>query len=142
MSDAYVYLFTVSNGSVKRVSARPATLEAIKGIGEPIMESQLVVDQTELDDDGFLVIAVGNGSLAVNELTAQINSFELRAVSRDREALELNDSTEGQDKYMLSLESRELRKQGRTLTNQRTETMSSETHTGERLSAGVQLDID
>jgi len=137
VTDAYVYFFTVSNSPSGEhgISARPATLEAIKGKGRPIMESQIVVDRTELDDDGFLRAAAGNGSLAVNELSAQIRSVELRAGSRDREALTLNDSTEGQDKYMLSLESRELRKQGRKLTHQRTETMNSEIHSAALLGA-------
>ena len=94
-----------------------------------------MVDRTELDDDGFLVSAIGSGSLAVNELTAEIRSVELRAASRDREALTLNDSTEGQDKYMLNLESRELRKQGRKLTSQRTETMNNEIHSSALLGA-------
>ncbi len=137
MTDVYVYLFTISNSPTgdNAISARPATLEAIKGKGWPIMESQLVVDQTELDGDGFLLSVRGNGSLAVNELSAEIRSVELRAVSRDREALMLNDSTEGQDKYMLSLESRELRKQGRRLTSQRTEAMNNEVHNPARLGA-------
>ena len=137
MTDAYVYFFTVSTRPMggNGISARPATLEAIKGKGRPIMESQMVVDRSELDDDGFLMAAAGNGSLAVNELTAQIRSVELRAGSRDREALALNDSTEGRDKYMLSLESRELRKQGRKLTSQRTETMNNEIHSSALLGA-------
>ena len=137
MTDAYVYFFTISNRPTGEngISARPATLEAIKGRGRPIMESQLVIDRTELDGDGFLKAVVGNDSFAVKELTAEIRSVELRAGSRDREALTLNDSTEGQDKYMLSLESRELRKQGRRLTNQRTETMNSEIHSSALLNS-------
>ena len=137
MTDAYVYFFMMSNGSngESRVSPRPATLEAIRGKGRAIMDSQMVVDRTELDGEGFLVSAVGIGSFAVNELTAEIRSVELRAASRDREALTLNDSTEGQDKYMLSLESRELRKQGRKLTSQRTDTLDSETRHSEQLLA-------
>jgi hypothetical protein len=142
VTDAYVYLFTMTDGPAggSRISPRPATLEAIRGKGRPIMESQLVVDQTELDGDGFLLSTLGNSSLAVDELSAEIRSIELRAASRDRKALTLNDSTDGQDKYMLSLESRELRKQGRRLTRQRTEVMSDAIHHSAPL--GAQLAAD
>ena len=135
MTDAYVYFFTMSTGAAgeNAISQLPATLEVINGRGRPIMESQLVVDRTELDADGFLKAVAGNDSSAVKELTAAIRSMELRAVSRDHEALALNDSTEGQDKYMLSLESRELRKQGRKLTNQRNDTVDRETRDSQQL---------
>jgi hypothetical protein len=116
MPDAYVYYFTMQNGPAgeNTLSLRPATLGAIKGKGEPIMESQIVVDETEVDGAGFL-ISRGN-----DDLTAQIQSVEIRASSRDGEAQKLNDTTEGADKYMLSLESRELRNQARMLKNLRT----------------------
>jgi hypothetical protein len=122
MTDMYVYYFRGLPGSTAEntVSRRPATLDSISGLGEPIMESQLVVDHTELDDDGFLRVRTGIGICAVNESTAQIVSLELRARSRDREASQLDDSANGQDKYMLSLESRELRKQARSLSAQAT----------------------
>jgi hypothetical protein len=57
MTDKYVYHFTgpFGPGGEIAVSPRAATLEAIQGRGEPVMESQIVVDQTELDCDGFLV---------------------------------------------------------------------------------------
>jgi hypothetical protein len=42
--------------------ARPATLEAIAGKGEPVLESQIVVDHTELDAEGFLLANVGDDS--------------------------------------------------------------------------------
>jgi hypothetical protein len=89
MTDAYVYYF--------------------KGW---IMESQLVVDRSELDENGFLITG------AVNDLSFQIGSLERRAASRDGEASKLNDGDEGRDKYMLSLESRELRNQARKLNEQ------------------------
>jgi hypothetical protein len=113
MADRYIYYFTardVMTGET-RLSSRPATLTAIAGQGEPIMESQLVVDHTELDDNGFFIGGEG--------VAAQIRSVELRAASRDSEALTMNDASEGKDKYMLTLESRELRGQARRLKTQR-----------------------
>jgi hypothetical protein len=98
-------------GDAAKLSTQSATLDAIRGKGEPIMESQMVVDHTELDGNGFFVARDGSGSYAVNDLTAQIRSIELRAVSRDSEALTLDEAINGKDKYMLSLESRELRGQ-------------------------------
>ena len=120
MCDVYIYYFMASSGAEgeKMLSLRPATLEAIKGRGEPVMESQIVVDHTELDPDGFLVASVDTDSHEMNDITAQIWSLEVRAASRDIEAI---DCTDGAKKYMLSLESRELRKQARSLRSQRTE---------------------
>jgi hypothetical protein len=125
MSDAYIYYFIGPHGPnrKKSLSARPATLEAIKGRGKAVMESQIVVDQTELDADGFLVAAVGSDSPEIDRITAQIGSLEIRAASRDDEAI---DSTDGEQKYMLSLESRELRKQARILKSRRAELMAGE----------------
>ncbi len=122
MTDMYVYYFKGLPGSTTEstVSRRPATLDSIRGLGDPIMESQLVVDHTELDDDGFLRAHAGMDSRAANDSTAQIASLELRARSRDREASQLNDGENGKDIYMLSLESRELRKQARSLSTQAT----------------------
>jgi hypothetical protein len=120
MCDVYIYYFKTSNGpNGKRIlSNRPATLDAIKGRGEPVMESQIVVDHTELDADGFLLAAIGNDSNAIDEIAAQIWSLEVRAASRDNAALASADRIE---QYMLSLESRELRKQARNLKSRRTE---------------------
>jgi hypothetical protein len=128
MTDRYVYYFTGLAGSAgaNTMSARPATLEALKGVGEPVMDSQLVVDDTELDRNGFLILGLRDQSPTPDDLTAQINSFELRAASRDREALELNDGADDKEKYMLSLESRELRSQARSLINQRTAATTAE----------------
>jgi hypothetical protein len=128
MTDVYVYNFMMRDepGGKIRLCTRSATLEAIKGRGEPVMESQIVVDHTELDGDGFLVVTVGNDSYAVNDITAQIRSVERRAVSRDSEAMKLNDGTDGRDKYMLSLESRELRGQALKLKQQRAELLADE----------------
>jgi hypothetical protein len=120
MCDVYIYYFKTSNDPNRKdvLSTRPATLQAIKGRGEPVMESQIVVDHTELDADGFLAAPVGNGAHALDDIAAQIWSLEVRAASRDNEALA---STDGIEQYMLSLESRELRKQARILKSRRAE---------------------
>ena len=125
MCDVYIYYFKTSNGlnGKKILSKRPATLDAIKGRGEPVMESQIVVDHTELDADGFLLAAIGNDSNAIDDIAAQIWSLEVRAASRDNAALASADRIE---QYMLSLESRELRKQARNLKSRRTEMKAGE----------------
>jgi hypothetical protein len=125
MSDMYVYHFVGPEGSGGNdaLSTRAATLEAIKGRGEPLMESQIVVDHSELDADGFL-LRFGISTHAIDNLWSEIRSLELRAKSRDTEALKLNESTEGQSKYMLQLESRELRGQARKLKAQRIELLT------------------
>jgi hypothetical protein len=128
MCDAYVYYFMVCKDATgeNTLSKRPATLEAIKCKGEPIMESQFVVDDSELDGHGYFNARVGRGSHAVNDLSAQIWSLEVRAASRDLEASKLNDSTEEKDKYMLNLESRELRGQARMSRRRRSELLADE----------------
>lgn len=128
MADMYVYYFIGSVGlpGESMLSTRPATLEAIKGRGEPVMESQIVVDDTELDADGFFIAGVGEDSYAVNDIAARIVSLELRAASRDMQAMKLSESTDGQNKYMLSLESRELRNQARQLIERRIQMMAGE----------------
>jgi hypothetical protein len=128
MCDAYVYYFLRWKDATgeKTLSKRPATLEAIKGKGDPIMESQIVVDHTQLDGDGYFNTPVGRGSDAVNDLSTQIWSLEVRAASRDLEASKLNDSSEGKDKYMLSLESRELRGQARMFRCRRSQLLADE----------------
>jgi hypothetical protein len=126
MCDVYIYNFVTSNGQDRDnvLSSQPATLEAIKDRGgEPVMESQIVVDHTQLDGDCFLVAADGSNSHELNDLAAQIWSLEVRAASRDNEAIA---SVDGVEKYMLSLESRELRKQARLLKSQRTLLMARE----------------
>jgi hypothetical protein len=122
MTDVYVYYFMRCRGPAGEniLSNRPATLEAIKGIGEAVMESQIEVDHREVDGEGFLIGGVGNESHPMDQLWAQIRSLELRANSRDSEALKLDEGTEGSRIYMLSLESRELRAQAQMLKKQRT----------------------
>jgi hypothetical protein len=125
--DVYVYHFMrigPTGGNI--LSKRWATLDAIKGKGEAVMESQLVVDHTEVDAHGFVV---GNGDVEshpMDALWALIRSLELRAQSRDDEAIQLNEGSEAETKYMLSLESRELRKQAQALRRQRTDSMVGE----------------
>lgn len=128
MSDAYVYFFKVRNPQTGgyTVSERPAKLEAICGVGEAIMESQIVVDDTELDCAGYYVAANKEGSYLVDDLSGQIWSLEARAASRDIEAMTLDEGTKGKDKYMLSLESRELRSQARQLKNQQSDVVACE----------------
>jgi len=125
MSDMYIYYFTESTGPYGEdaLSARPATLKAIRGRGEPVMASQIVVDHTELDEDGYLVTTLDSASHSSNDLEGQIASLEVRAASRDREAIDCSD---GVAKYMLSLESRELRKQARKLRSPRSELAADE----------------
>ena len=83
------------------------------------MESQIVVDHTEVDGNGFLIGDVSNETHPMNELWAQIRSLERRANSRDGEALTLNERGEDQRIYLLHLESRELRNQAQRLKKQR-----------------------
>jgi hypothetical protein len=126
MCDVYVYYFVTPNSpdGDNMLSTRVATLEAIRDRGgEPIMESQVVVDHTELDADGFRVAALGWDSRDINDIAAQIWSLGVRAASRDTEAIA---STDKIAKYTLGLESRELRKQMRVLKSRRTESVVEE----------------
>jgi hypothetical protein len=125
----YVYYFMRIRGSVgeKLPSQRRATLERISATGgEAVMESQIVVDHTEVDGNGFLIGSVGNESHPMDELWAQIRSLERRAHSRDSEALTLDQSADGQRIYMLRLESRELRNLAQKLKKQRADSMADE----------------
>jgi hypothetical protein len=129
VTDVYVYYFMRCRGSAgeKILSKRRATLEAIKGNkDEAVMESQIVVDHTEVDDNGFVIGGVGNESHPMDERWAEIRSLERRANSRDSEALTLNESGDGQHIYLLRLESRELRNQAQRLKKQRANSMAGE----------------
>jgi hypothetical protein len=130
MSDAYVYYFMRSSELAGQpvLSKRRATLEAIKGKGEAVMESQIVVDESEIDGSGFLIGGANYGGQPMDELWAQIRSLERRAKSRDTEALMLSETTDGARKYMLSLESRELRDQVQKLKKHRTELLIEQLH--------------
>src|ERR1700724_2313451 len=115
MTDVYVYSFIERDGPAETNGhARPrATLETIKAIGDPIMESQIVVDDAELDSRGFFLGSVSNDSRPSEDVRSEIRSLNLRAAARDREALTVvaDDAAGSARKYMLELESRELRKQ-------------------------------
>jgi hypothetical protein len=126
MTDKYVYHFTgrFGPGGEIAVSPRAATLEAIQARGEPVMESQIVVDHTELDCDGFLV-RFGTSTNPIDSLWSLIRSLKLRAESRDAEALQLNEGTDGERRYMLQMESRELRRQAERLKAQRIELLTA-----------------
>jgi hypothetical protein len=141
MCDVYIYYFNSSNGPRGKnvLSTRPATLEAIKGRGEPVMESQIVVDHTELDTDGFLAATIGSDSHAIGDIAAQIWSLEVRAASRDNEALI---SKNGIEQYMLGLESRELRKQAGVLKSRRTEITAGELSSCTDTTDFVQFEAD
>jgi hypothetical protein len=128
MSDMYVYRFMRSHGPTGGtiLSERRATLDAIKDLGEPLMESQIVVDHTEVNGNGFLIGGVDDELHPMDERWAQIRSLERRANSRDCDARQLDESTEGRRKYMLSLESRELRNQAQRLKKHRPDAMTDE----------------
>jgi hypothetical protein len=122
MTDVYVYNFNAGNEPASQRSSpmRFATLAAIKNIGTPILESQLVVDHSELGDDGFL-LRFGDGLNQIDDLWTQIRSLNLRATSRDTEALSLIEGGDGPRRYLLSLESRELRREAQRLSQTRME---------------------
>ena len=128
MTDVYVYYFMRSRGPAGEMSRskRRATLETIKNMGTPVMESQIVVDYTEVDENGFLIGGVDDELHPMEERWAQIRSLERRAYSRDCEAQQLSESTDGSRKYMLSLESRELRNEAQKLRKHRADLMTDE----------------
>ena len=120
MTDMYVYYFMRPRGpaGAQILSKRRATLDAIKGKGEAVMESQIVVDHREVDDNGFVIGGTNNESHPTDVRWSQIRSLELRANSRDTTALELDEHSQGACKYMLLLEGRELRHQAKRLKEQ------------------------
>lgn len=111
MPDAIVYYFLIRDRSSGRLvsSKRRATLEAIKSRGEPLLESEMTVDDSEVDAMGFLVGRKVDSSDPADELWGEIRSLRLRAESREREASQLSDGTDRERKLMLGAESRELR---------------------------------
>jgi hypothetical protein len=127
MADVYVYHFVPFRvGDIPSApSIRPATLSVIKGIGAPIMESQMVVDSSELDAEGFLTSVVGFCSSEITALTAKIRSLELRAASRDQ-AQSTPSDLNPKDLYMLRLESRHLRAEARQLAINRANLLAEE----------------
>jgi len=83
VSDVHIYYFMVwdrvTGGNM--LFARPATLEAIMGRGEPVLESQIVVDHTDLDVDGFLIIDGGDDSHAFSDQIGR-NRCEIEALKQ------------------------------------------------------------
>jgi hypothetical protein len=115
MTDVHVYYFMRHGrpGDEELLSQRRATLETIKYRGEAVMESRRVVDHTEVDGNGFLIGGASDKSHP--ELWPQIRSLELRAKSRDDEALAIEGSAASERKQMLQRESLELRNEARVL---------------------------
>ena len=111
MPDAFVYYFLVRDRATGKLagSKRRATLEAIKGKGEPLLESEMAVDASEVDAAGFLVSRSVGGADASDELWGEIRSLRLRADSREREAKQLSDRSDRERRLILCAESRELR---------------------------------
>jgi hypothetical protein len=139
MSDVYVYNFYpfAVGGERPARSLFSATLTTIETIGTPIMESQGVVDASQLSTEGYLVPSAGFGSHEITQLSAEINSLELRAVARDLLAHSMDAGADEAAIYMLSLESRHLRRQAQKLTIQRSELLATESgHISESMAFG------
>lgn len=117
MTDVFVYYFMRPGvaGGEESLSNRRATLETIRGRGDAVMQSQQIVDHTELDANGFVIGSPSNESHSVDELWPQIRSLELRAKSRDAEALKIPEGGDGARRQELQVESVELRDQARIL---------------------------
>lgn len=117
MPDAFVYYFLIRDRSTGKLvsSKRRATLEAIKGLGEPLLESQMAVDDSEVDAMGFLATRSVDGSDPTGELWGEIRSLKLRAESREREAEQLIDGVQRERILILCAESRELRNRANRL---------------------------
>jgi hypothetical protein len=111
MPDAFVYFFLMRDRSSGRLvrSKRRATLEAIKSKGEALLESEIAVDDSEIDASGFLVGRSVGGEDPTDELWGEIRSLRLRAGARERETEQLNDGADRERKLILDAESRELR---------------------------------
>jgi len=117
MTDVVVYYFMRSSvpAGEEALSKRRATLEAIRGMGEAVIESRHIVDHTEVDGNGFVIGGDSNESQSLDGLWPQIRSLELRARSRDDEALKIVENAESTRRQTLQLESAELRNQARML---------------------------
>ncbi len=136
MSDVYVYNFYpfAAGGERHLRSLSYATLTAIETIGTPIMESQAVIDASQLSADGHLLPFVESGSLEFSRLSAEIRSLEIRAAARDRLANSMDAKADEAAIYMLSLESRHLRQQSHRLTVHRAEILAAESgHISDRM---------
>jgi hypothetical protein len=115
MTDVSVYYFVRHGGpgGKELLSERRATLATITGRGKAVLQSQRVVDHTEVDGNGFLIGGAGDESHP--ELWSRIRSLEARAKSRDREALKIVAGVASDRRQMLHRESLELRNQARIL---------------------------
>jgi hypothetical protein len=111
MPDALVYYFLFRERSTGRLvrSKSPATLAAIKGRGEPVLESQMAVDESEIDALGFLVCRSVRAGDPAGELWSEIRSLRLRAASRERQAKQLDVALDRERELILRAESQELR---------------------------------
>ncbi len=117
MADVFVYHFMRhgGRGGKELLSKRRATLETIRGRGEAVMQSRQIVDATEVDGNGFVIGGASDESHWLDEPWPQIRSLELRAKSRDCEALKIVEGAEGARKRTLHFESIDLRNQARIL---------------------------
>ena len=108
MADICVYYFSVRDRTTGKLgnSKRRATLEAIRDLGEPVVESRLIVDSSEVDGSGFLISRQDIGSY-IDEIWCEIRSLRLRAKSRTLEAKLLKES-EAERRHVLYSESLEL----------------------------------
>lgn len=70
-------------------------------------------------------VSAGDESGALNQLVGRIGPLEVRATAGDVEAMNLGDEREGKEKYMLNLESGELREQAQQLRKRRTNWVAS-----------------
>jgi hypothetical protein len=115
MTDVSVYYFMRHGrpGGKELLSERRATLATIKDRGKAVLQSQRVVDHTEVDGNGFLV--GGAGEESHSEMWSRIRSLEARAKSREREALKIVAGVASDRRQMLHRESLELRTQARIL---------------------------
>jgi len=137
VSDVYVYNFHrfAVGGERPSRSLFSAALTAIENIGTPIMESQAVVDTSQLNAEGYFMPSAGFGSPEITQLSADIKTLEIRAAARDLLAQSMDaGADEAATIYMLSLESRHLRRQAQKLTIQRSEMLAAESgHIGESM---------
>lgn len=117
MPDALVYYFLIRDRSSGKLvsSKRRATLEAIQRRGEPLLESEMAVDDSEVDAMGFLTSRSVDGADPAGELWGEIRSLKLRAESREREAMQMSGGNDRERKLILFEESRELRKRSEHL---------------------------
>jgi hypothetical protein len=128
VGDIYVYHFVpfAIEGSVNSRSSFAATLATIEKLGSAIMDSQIVVDASQINADGFLIPALGFGSHELTTLSAKIKTLELRAAARDHQAQAMSPKSDDAAIYMLSLESRHLRQKARRLMIERADLLASE----------------